>query len=70
MKIEWTTAFALRGLELWVDDYYAAYIKQLPDMSWVIFIWTTSDSRWVPQEAIYDDIDKAKAVAVALGAMR
>ena len=70
MKIEWTTAVALRRLELWVDHYYAAYIQHISATSWVIFLWTTSDSRWVPQEAIYDDIDKAKAVAVALGAMR
>ena len=70
MKIEWEATSTLRRVELWVDDYYAAHIQQLPDMSWVTYIWTTSESRWVLQEAVYDDIDKAKAVAVALVAMR
>lgn len=70
MKIEWTTTNTLRRLELWIDDFYVAHIQQIPDMSWVIFLWTASESRWVLQEAVYTNIDEAKAVAIALGAMR
>ena len=70
MKIEWITTSTLRRVELWVDDYYAAHIQQVPDMSWVIYIWTTSTMRWVQQEVRCDSIETAKAVAVALVAMR
>ena len=70
MKIEWTNEVGRLQLELWVDDYYAANIRQLPDMSWVIFLWSIGESRWVLQEAVYTNIDEAKVVAVALGAMR
>ena len=70
MKIEWEATSTLRRVELWVDDYYAAHVQQLPDMSWVIFIWTASESRWVAQEAICNDLETAKAVAMALVAMR
>ena len=70
MKTEWTTTNTLRRLELWIDDFYVAHIHQIPDMSWVIFLWTASESRWVLQEAVYTNIDEAKVVAVALGAMR
>ena len=69
MKIEWTSEVGRLQLELWVDDYYAANIRQLPDMSWVIFLWTTSESRWVPQEVSCDNLETAKVVAVALVAM-
>ena len=70
MKIEWTTAVALRRVELWIDDFYVAHIQQIPDMSWVILLWTTSDSRWVPQEVSCDNLETAKVVAVALVVMR
>ena len=70
MKIEWTTAFALRGLELWVDDYYAANIQHISATSWVIFLWNTSESRWVLQEVSCDNLETAKVVAVALVVMR
>ena len=70
MKIEWTTTNTLRRLELWIDDFYVAHIQQLSDMSWVTYIWTTSESRWVLQEVHCDNIETAKVVAVALVVMR
>ena len=70
MKIEWITSSMLRKVVLWVDDYYAAHIQQAPDMSWVIFIWTTSKMRWTQQEVRCDDLKTAKAVAVAMVVMR
>ena len=70
MKIEWTTTETLRRVELWVNDNYAAHVQQLPDMSWVIFIWTISEMRWAQQDLTFDDLEEAKAVAVALVAMR
>ena len=71
MKIEWEATSTLRRVELWVDDYYAAHVQQLPDMSWVIFMWTISEMRWaMQQDLIFDDLETAKAVAMALVVMR
>ena len=65
MKIEWEQGSSINSFYYVVDGVLKAFVSKR-NSGWVIFLWTTSDSRWVPQEVSCDNLETAKVVAVAL----